>query len=605
MKLPRLPRDGSLALIGRLFREVGTDFTGSYILAAVLGALSAGSIALTTWLVKDVIDQVFIAHRADLLYLLTAVFVAAGIVRGLSLYGMTLTLGRVGNAVVARVQRRMFDHLLNLGVDFYNHTPASDLVTRMSHNAAAARQVLDTIFTSTARDLLTLIALIVVMFLQSPLMSLAVLIVAPVVIYLVVELVERVRSVARSQFTSLSMVIADVQQTARGIRIIKAFNLEALTRRRMASSIELFRKRADKIVRIRARASPLMEAFAGFAIGAAVLWMGYNTIYFGVHPGALLSFLTAMLLAYDPARRLAYTQVPLEAGLVGVRLMYELLDTEPTMVANVAGPHLIVTAGEITFDKVAFAYRGETPLFRALDFTAAGRKTTALVGPSGGGKSTMIALIERFFDVDGGSILIDGQDIAKVSLSSLHDQIALVTQDTVLFTDTIRENIRFGRPEASDEEVEQVAREAMAHDFISALDEGYDTVLSDQATLLSGGQRQRIAIARAMLRNAPILLLDEATSSLDSESEHHVQLALDRLMRGRTTIVIAHRLSTVLGADNIAVLADGRIVESGRHDALLALGTVYARLYRLQFEPLAYRERTGEDTSGSLPVAAK
>jgi ATP-binding cassette subfamily B protein len=605
MKLPRIASDGSLAVIRRLFRETGADFIGKYFLVMVFGIGFAGSTALTAWLVKDVIDQVFIDRRAAVLYLLTVVFIVNGMVRGFSFYAMTVTLGRIGNTMVARAQRRMFDHLLNLGVDFYHRTPSSDLVTRISHNAAAARDVLDTIFTGTARDLLTLIALVVVMFIQSPLMSLIILIVGPLAIYGIIALVKRVRAIARAQFASLSMVISDMQQTAHGIRIIKAFNLEAAIRKRMGASIDLVRERADRIVRIHARTSPLMETFAGFAIGAAVLWTGYNTIYFGVQPGALLSFLTAMALAYDPARRLAYMQVPLEAGLVGVRLMYELLDTKPTMEVNADGPHLVVSTGEIVFDKVDFAYCGEAPLFRALDFTAAGGKTTALVGPSGAGKSTMISLIERFFDVDGGRILIDGQDIAKVSLSSLHDQIALVSQDTVLFTDTIRENIRFGRPEASDAEIEQAARDAMAHDFIMALDDGYGTVLADQTMQLSGGQRQRIAIARAMLRDAPIILLDEATSSLDSESEHQVQLAFDRLMRGRTTIVIAHRLSTVLGADKIAVLADGRIVEEGRHDALLALGRHYARLYRLQFEPRGRSRETRDKAGGSLAIPAE
>ncbi len=603
MKFPTVASAGSLAVLKRLFRETGADFVRKFVLVFFFGVGIAVATALNAWLVKDVIDKVFIDRNAGVLYLLTAAFVVLGIIRGFSYYGMTVTLGRIGNTMVARFQRRMFEHLLELGVDFYNRTPSSELVTRISANAAATREVLDTLFTSTARDLLTLVALVIVMVIQSPLMSLIILVAGPIAIYVIIELVKRVRAVARAQFTSLSMVISDMQQTARGIRIIKAFNLEATISKRMAESIELVRERADRIIRIRARTNPMMDTFAGFAIGAAVLWTGYNTIYFGVQPGTLLSFLTAMALAYDPARRLAYMQVPLEAGLVGVRLMYELLDTKPTMQVNADGPDLAVSRGEIVFDAVDFDYSADAPLFRALDFTAAGGKTTALVGPSGSGKSTMISLIERFFDVDGGRILIDGQDIAKVRLASLHDQIALVSQDTVLFNDSVRDNIRFGRPDAGDAEVEQAARNAMAHDFIMALGNGYDTVLADPATQLSGGQRQRIAIARAMLRDAPIILLDEATSSLDSESEHQVQLAFDRLMQGRTTIVIAHRLSTVLGADKIAVLDQGRIVEEGRHDALLTLGKLYARLYHLQFEQ--HDRATGDRTGGSLAIPAE
>ena len=605
MKLPKIARDGSLALIKRLFRETGREFASRYVLVLILGVAIAATTALSAWLIKDVINRVFVDRRVDMLYLLPAVIIIIGWVRGFSLYASAVTLGRIGNAIVARTQLRMYDHLLNLGIDFYDRTPSSELVTRMSHNAAAAREVLDTIFTSTGRDLLTLTGLIAVMFIQSPLMSLIVLVIGPIAIMSTTKLVRRVRKIARARFTSLSMVISDMQQTAHGIRIIKAFNLEPAIRKRMAASIDLVRQHADKIVRIRARTNPLMEVLAGFAIGAVVLWSGYQAIYFDARPGALLSFLAAVALAYDPAKRLANMQIPLEAGLVGVRLMYELLDTKPTMAVNADGPDLAVSSGDIAFDKVSFSYPNSAPLFRALDFAAAGGKTTALVGPSGAGKSTMISLIERFFDIDDGRILIDGQDIAAVKLSSLRDQIALVSQDTVLFRDTIRQNIRFGRPDASDAEIEQAARDAMAHEFIMATEDGYDTMLGDGATQLSGGQRQRIAIARAMLRDARILLLDEATSSLDSESEHQVQVAFDRLMQGRTTIVIAHRLSTVLSADKIAVLVDGKIVEEGRHEELLVLGKQYARLYHLQFAARSKRGEADSSPHNSLAVPAE
>ena len=263
------------------------------------------------------------------------------------------------------------------------------------------------------------------------------------------------------------------------------------------------------------------------------------------------------------------------------------------------GRTLTVASGEVVFDRVDFSYRDDDVLFEQLGFVAPGGKTTALVGPSGGGKSSIIALIERFFDVDGGRVLVDGQDIAGVKLSSLRDHLALVSQDTVLFHDTIRENIRFGRPDASDADIERAARDALAHDFIMATEKGYDTPLGDNAMQLSGGQRQRIAIARAMLRDARIVLLDEATSALDTESEHQVQVAFDRLTRGRTTIVIAHRLSTVLNADKICVLVDGRIVEEGRHRDLLTLGKYYARLYHLQFET---RDSAHDDSGAGATV---
>ncbi|CAN5381632.1 ABC transporter ATP-binding protein [soil metagenome] len=602
VKLPKIARDGSLGLIARLVRETGREFLGRYVWVTILSLIIGATTALNAWLIKDVVNQIFFDRNAEMLYLLTAVVVANGFVRGFGLYASSVTLGRIGNAIVARVQNRLFDHLLKLGIDFYNRTASSDLITRMSHNATAARQVLDTVVTSAGRDLLSLIGLIVVMFLQSPLASLIILVVAPITIFAVNGLVRRVRLVARAQFISLTRVVSDMQETAAGIRIVKAFNLEPVMRARMADSVTDVRARADKIVRISARTSPLMEVVGGFAIAMIVLWAGYQVVYYDVKPGALMSFIAAIALAYEPAKRLARTQIALESGLIGVRLMYELLDTPVDMNSNPGGPKLAVDGGEVAFDHVDFSYRAGAPLFERFGFRAAAGKTTALVGPSGGGKSSIIALIERFYDVKGGRILIDGQDIASVELSSLRDDLALVSQDTVLFHDSIRQNIRFGRPDASDAEVEQAARDAMAHDFILATEKGYDTLLGDQAMQLSGGQRQRLAIARAMLRDAPIVLLDEATSALDTESEHQIQEAFARLTRGRTTIVIAHRLSTVLRADKICVLVNGRIVEEGRHAELLALNRHYARLYQLQF---AHMAAAGPEGGATVAVPAQ
>ncbi len=578
----KLGDEGSLDLIRRLFAETGRAFTKRYVVVVILSIIIAATTALNAWLIKDLINEVFFEKLPAMLWTLTGILVINGCVRGFSLYAQAVTIGRIGNAIVSRTQARLYQHMLNLGVDFYTRTPSSELITRMSHNAAAARDVLNLVVTSISRDLLTVVALVIVMVIQAPVMSLIVLVVGPITIIGISGLVKRVRKVARQQFTSQSRIISDMQETAQGIRIVKAFNLEERMQKRMDASIDEVRERADKIVRIGARSSPLMEVTGGFAIAMIVLWAGYQVIYHDVQPGALMSFIAAIALAYEPAKRLANMQIPLGAGLTGVRIMYELLDTKPKMQPNTGGPRLDVTTGDVNFENVDFSYRDDAQLFRGLNFLAEGGKTTALVGPSGGGKSSIINLIERFYDPESGRVLIDGQDIAKVDAASLRDSIALVTQDTYLFRDTIRENIRFGKPDATDGEVEQAARDAMAHDFILSTEHGYDTVLGEDVQL-SGGQRQRIAIARAMVRNAQIVLLDEATSALDSESEYQVQVAFDRLMQGRTTIVIAHRLSTVQHADKICVLVKGEIVEEGRHHELLAKGSQYARLYRLQF----------------------
>lgn len=599
-----MPDSGTIVLIRRLFAETGREFAGKYAIVITVNLVVAATTAVNAWLIKDVVNQIFFDKNPAMLYVLTAIVVSIGLIRGFTLYASAVLMGRIGNAIIARVQRRMYSHLLRLGVDFYNSIPSGDLVTRMGHNAQAARSVLDLLITAMGKDLLAIIALVTVMFIQSPSMSLIILVVGPIAIVGIAGLVKRVRGVARAQFTSLTMVVSDMQETAVGIRIIKAFNMEGFMRRRMEHSIDQVRQRSDRIVQIGARSSPLMEVLGGFAIAVIVFWAGYQTIYFDTDPGALMSFIAAIALAYEPAKRLARMQLSLETALVGVRLMYELLDRKPSITDVPDALDLVVTNGTVEFENVEFSYTESGRLFQKFDFTAEGGRMTALVGPSGSGKSTIISLIERFFDVESGHITIDGQNIAEVSSETLRDQVALVSQDIILFRDTIRQNIRFGRPDATDAEVEQAARDAMAHDFILETEQGYDTVLNENASTLSGGQRQRLAIARAMLRNAPIVLLDEATSSLDTESEHRVQLAFDRLMQGRTTLVIAHRLSTVLGADKICVLKQGQIVEQGRHRELLAANSHYANLYRLQFAR-AGQEDGSDGVTSDLPVPAE
>jgi subfamily B ATP-binding cassette protein MsbA len=587
LKLPEIPPDGSIALIRRLLTEKGRQHAGGYVIAFFFMTMFSASAALSAWIIGDVVNQIFVDQNQNMLFWLSGAVMVIALARGIGAYGAAVTLSRIGNTIVADIQRQIFDHLLVMGVDFYNKTHSSELITRISHNANAARAVLNTVITSFGRDLLSVIGLVTVMIVQSPAMSLVALVIGPIAIIGVAGLVKRIRGLARAEFRSMAAVISSMQETAQGIRIVKALNLEPTMRGRMGNAIEGVRQRANKIAEIQARTSPIMETLGGMAIAGVMFWAGYATIFLDQKPGAFMSFITAILLAYEPAKRLARMHVEIEANLIGVRMMYELLDTKPSMDLNPGGPKLDVSSGEVRFENVDFAYKEETKLFENFNFVAEGGKMTALVGPSGSGKSTMTALILRFYDPSSGKITIDGQDIAKVDVASLHDEIAFVSQEVVLFDDTVLQNIRFGRPDATNEEVEQAARDAMAHDFITQMADGYDTVVGEQGANLSGGQRQRIAIARAMLRNARIILLDEATSSLDSESEHQVQLAFDRLMQGRTTIVIAHRLSTVLGADKICVLTNGEIVEEGSHAELMPAGKLYSRLYNLQFRQQA------------------
>ena len=596
LRLPDVSPESAIGLIGRLFKDTGRHYWLGYTIASFFMLMVAATAALSAWIMKDLVNRIFIEHRADWLAYVSVVIVVVSVLRGIGAYGSTVTLARVGNSIVARTQRRLYDHFLALGMDYYNRVHPSDMVTRMSYNSEAVRNVLNTVMTSLGRDLASVIGLVAVMVVQSPTLAVVALVVGPLAANGVRRLVKRVRAIAKAELSSLSLIVSVMQETAQGIRIVKAFNLEPIMRRRMNEAIEAVRARSNKMNAVGARSGPLMESLGGLAVAGVTLWAGYAAIFHNQQPGVFTSFLTAILLAYEPAKRLANTRVQIERGLVAVRAMFDVLDLKPSMSANPEGPELKAEAGEIVFDKVTFAYARAKPVLRRLDLRILPGKRTALVGPSGAGKTTIINLIERYYDVAAGSITIDGQNIAGVRLASLRDQIALVSQDVILFRSSIRDNIRYGRPEATDAEVEEAARNAIAHDFIVATKKGYDTILDDGGPSLSGGQRQRIAIARAMIRNARIVLLDEATSSLDSESEHHVQLAFERLTKGRTTIVIAHRLSTVLSADRICVIVDGKVAEEGRHAELLAADNQYARLYRLQFEKHA--EDNGKAIAG-------
>ena len=577
--------DTSRHLLHRLLSENFHLYTRRYLIAFVFMALVAATTALSAWIMRDIVNEIFISQDFEQVWMISFIVMAIFAVKGLATFLQTVTLARIGNAIVADMQRKLYRHFMGQGADFFHDFPSSELITRISHNAGAARSVMDMIVTSFGRDLLSLIALVGVMVYQDPVMSLIALVIAPPAIYVVSRLVRRVKRIAKEQFVSLTQTTHTMQESALGFRIIRTFGLQDIMAERMEGAITGVEKRANQIIALSARTSPLMETLGGVAIALVILYSGWRTIVGGQTPGEFISFLTALLLAYEPAKRLSRLQVNLESGLVGVRLMYEVLDRPSRLSERKWAEPLEVPRGEVVFDTVSFSYHEEEePVLSELSFTMEGGKTTALVGPSGGGKSTIMSLVQRFYDVTEGSVKIDGTDVRDCSLASLNAHIALVTQDTVLFTGSIAENIRFGRLDATREEIEAAARDAFAHDFILNLPDGYETLIGENGANLSGGQKQRIAIARAMVKNAPIVLLDEATSALDSESEAKVQAAFDRLSEGRTTLVIAHRLSTIRNADKICVIKDGRLIEEGSHGTLHEQGGLYSNLVKLQFD---------------------
>jgi ATP-binding cassette subfamily B protein len=375
-----------------------------------------------------------------------------------------------------------------------------------------------------------------------------------------------------------------LQETIQGIRILKSYNLEDSMRARMSATVGEIEQVMNKISRLRARSVPIMETLGGFAIAGFVMYAGHGVLRGNQLPGEFFSVVTALLLAYEPAKRLARLHIDLTASLANARFMFELLDSLPIEREEAARPPISVTRGRIEFREVVFRYRPTEPVLRGISFLAEPGSTTALVGASGSGKSTIMNLVVRFWDPQTGKILVDEQDISQYSRRSLRDAIAYVSQDVFLFSGTIRENIAMGRPDAGEAEIIAAAKSAFAHDFISGFPKGYDSPVGEHGVQISGGQRARIAIARAFLKNAPVLLLDEPTSALDSESEREVQRALDALRASRTTLVIAHRLQTVIAADKICVVDNGKIIEEGRHGELIARRGRYYDLYQTQFE---------------------
>ncbi len=578
-------------MLKRIIAENGRDHIRGYAIAITCLILVALSTAYIGYIVKSVIDSAFIARDiVDAWKICFSIFLVF-VVRGFAGYFQSVILSKIGNNIIARYQRRLYSHLMTLSVGFFNEARSAQLAARISQNVSGIRDVMNLTITSTARDLLTFIALLCVMVFQDPVLSIAFVVIAPPLFLALRYISKRLRAATRDAVVLNSHVLGAMQETIQGVSIVKAFTMEEELERKINKLITAAEHRQNRIARLSERNGPLIETVAGFAIASLFAYAAYRSIYDNVSPGVFFSFATSLLLAYDPARRLAKLQVQLERAVVNARMIYELLDMEPRQRDLPDAKPLKVTEARIEFRDVHFAY-GDESVLSGVNFTAEGGQTTALVGPSGAGKSTVINLIPRFYDPKAGSIFIDGQDIAHVTKQSLRQQLAYVSQQPYLFEGTIRDNIRYGRPNATDAEIEEAARLAYAHDFIEAQPMGYDTPVGENGVTLSGGQRQRLSIARALVRNAPILLLDEATSALDTESEAAVQKALEEAMSGRTVVVIAHRLSTVVRAEKIVVMQNGRVVEEGNHETLATADNgLYARLNNLQLPAISSNSR--------------
>ena len=619
MSSPSIIKDPSArGLIARVLRENFHLYRKRYFTAFILMACAAAATGISVFLMRDIVRVVFtpaskinakveapkgiaaekISWFNELLAsvfnnletdMLLVIGVAISIVvvfavKGLSQYGSNVILSKIGNNIVARQQHRLGNQILDQPLAFFVHFPSSDLITRTSNCANAAREVMNLLMMR-VQDVFTAIALLVSMFALDWRLSLAALFVMSPVVIALGKIIRRIKKVANMEFAGFIQIVAAIQEAILGNKLIKAYTLEPHMRGRFQEAISGVEQRANKLAIVSNRTSPIMEFMGGLAIAFIVIYGGYRNIVLGQSAESLIAFLTALLLAYEPIKRIARMNVSLQSSLIGVSMLYQVLDTNHSILQSDTAKPLKVSKSTIELRNASFSYLAGQPVINNISLTCPGGSVTALVGPSGSGKSTILNLIERFYAPDSGQILIDGQDLADVTIASLRSQMSLVSQDTFLFSDTIRNNIRLVRQDASDTEVEDAAKAAFAHEFILEQPNGYDTLVGENGSSLSGGQRQRISIARAFLKNAPILLLDEATSALDSESEQNIQQAFDRLMQGRTTIVIAHRFSTIRNATMIHVMQNGNLVASGNHEKLIQdQNGLYAYLYRLQYQ---------------------
>jgi ATP-binding cassette, subfamily B, bacterial MsbA len=581
-----LIKQDTWALIKRLVMENARDKWKNFAFAFALLTVVSAATGATAYMMKDVVNEIFVARRSEMIWVIAGAIVLIYTAKGAASYWNAIILARTGNAIVARLQRRMYKKLLEQDLTFFTRNQLGDLLIVFQAAVQNVSGAINTLILSIGRDIFSLIALISVMVIQDPWMSAASLLIGPPAVIGVMHLMRKVKDVARSEFKSLGVLMTQIKETVLGFRVIKSFRLEGRMRGDMDETVAAVERLGNNMARLDALTVPLMETLGGVAVAIVVVYGGWRVIGTGQDPGAFFSFITALLLAYDPARRLARFNVQFQQNMMGVGMVYRLLDEAASPAERDSGRTLEVREGRIVLENVTFTYAPDAERRSALEgisLEAVPGGVTALVGPSGGGKSTIFALLSRLYLPQQGRVLIDGQDIAECSVGSVRSAAALVSQDTFLFETTIRENLRMGRLDATDEEIEAAARAAHAHEFILEQPQGYDTQVGEGGGRLSGGQRQRISIARAMLADAPILLLDEATSALDSESEAKVQEAMERLKGGRTTLVIAHRLSTVRHADCIHVIERGRVSESGKHEVLLTRGGHYARLHEMQF----------------------
>lgn len=541
--------------------------------------------ACTAFLAKQmqpIIDDIFIARNPDMLAIVAVQVFFIFFIKGISDYGHSVSMTYVGERIVADMRQQLIRHILYADLSFFHNTPSGELISRFTTDVNMLHRVVSRTLTSIVKDGLTLLFLVALMFSTDWKLAAFAFIAFPLAFYPIIKIGKSMRKKTgfiQGDYARFTIMLSQIFQ---GVRLIKSYCMEKQEQKTVEGLVDGLFARIMKATRTRSAVHPIMEILGGIAIVIVITYGGMQVINGEQSAGSFFTFITALLLAYEPLKHIANLNAELQEKLAGATRVFAVLEVLPEIKNAKDAKPINLSKGQVQFNDVHFSYNPKKPALNGVTLEIAAGKKTALVGASGSGKSTIVNLIPRFYDVNSGTVTIDGQDIKQVTMDSLRHAISLVSQEIMLFDDTIANNIAYGKPDATKEEITAAAEAAAAHEFIMELPQAYDTVVGENGVKMSGGQRQRIAIARAMLKNAPILLLDEATSALDNESEFQVQQALNKLMDGRTTLIVAHRLSTVMDADRIYVIDNGQVVSSGTHKSLLKSCSSYALLYRGQ-----------------------
>lgn len=572
--------DSGFYLLSRIFSEHVSPKRFAIFLTVLCMIVVSLTTALNAYLMQPVLDDIFLKQDHKMLYLVPLAVIVNALIKCAATFYQTTSLKVIGQTILTEIQLRLYAHLIYADMKFLTEYPSGNLISRFTNDINAMRRTVTDVITSLIVDLFTIIGLIGVMLYQSVQLTVIALVVFPLAIYPLRRLGRRMRKVAKNMQEELAGFTVRLDETFQNTKIIKSYCREEYEISRAGRIIDRFLDMYRKAAIIESASSPIMETIGSIAVAIIIMYGGAQVINGGTTPGAFFSFIASLLMMYKPLKSFSNLNTSLQEGLAASRRLYIMLDEAPTIVDDKKQPATHFKTFNIKFSNVYFSYKGAKKILDGISLNIPQGKTVALVGSSGSGKTTIFNLLQRLYEPDYGDITIDNKDIQNIRVKSLRESIALVSQEVTLFDDTIRENIRYGRLNATEEEIIDAAMAAAAHDFIVDMPDGYDTQIGQHGVKLSGGQRQRLAIARAMLKNAPILLLDEATSALDTISEKQVQMALEYLKKGRTTIVIAHRLSTIESADIIYVISDGMVTEHGNHKELLVKNGEYAQLYQ-------------------------